>query len=48
MSYKPPYTITSKIPNLTNKISEHITETKILMDEILNQAGKFRSQGEVK
>jgi len=28
MNYKPPYTITSKILNLTNKISEHITELK--------------------
>ena len=28
MSYTPPYTITSKILNLTNKISEHITELK--------------------
>jgi len=27
-SYTPPYTITSKILNLTNKISEHITELK--------------------
>jgi Fic family protein len=28
MSYTPPYTISSKILNLTNKISEHITELK--------------------
>jgi Fic family protein len=28
MNYKPPYTITSKILNLTNQISEHITELK--------------------
>jgi len=28
MYYKPPYTITSKILNLTNKISEYITELK--------------------
>jgi Fic family protein len=28
LNYKPPYTITSKILNLTNKISEHITELK--------------------
>ena len=28
MGYTPPYTITSKILNLTNKISEHITELK--------------------
>ncbi len=28
MKYTPPYTITSKILNLTNKISEHITELK--------------------
>jgi Fic family protein len=28
MAYTPPYTITSKILNLTNKISEHITELK--------------------
>ena len=28
MKYAPPYTITSKILNLTNKISEHITELK--------------------
>jgi len=28
MNYKPPYKITSKILNLTNKIGEHITELK--------------------
>ena len=28
MNYEPPYTITSKVLNLTNKISEHITELK--------------------
>jgi Fic family protein len=28
MNYKPPYTITSKILYLTNKISERITELK--------------------
>ena len=36
MSYKPPYTITSKIVNLISKISEEITKIEISKITIAN------------